>query len=67
MTSKRNPKQHSEQKQLNETLTCTLAETLNWHPKEALNETLHETLNETWDWNPEWNPKEALNETLQKP
>jgi len=33
---------------MNETLTGTLAETLNWHPKETLNETL--------DWNPKWNP-----------
>ena len=36
-------------------LTDTLAETLNWHPKETLN------------WNPKWNPKETLNETLKKP
>jgi hypothetical protein len=49
MTSQRNPKQHSENK-LNETLTDTLAETLNWHPKETLNETLNETPN----WNPKW-------------
>ena len=54
MTSQRNPKQHSEKK-LNEPLTDTLAETLNWHPKETLN------------WNPKWNPKETLNETLKKP
>ena len=47
MTSQRNPKQHSEKK-INETLTDTLAETLNWHPKETLNETLNET--------PNWNP-----------
>ena len=31
-------------KKLNEILTDTLAETLNWHPKETLNETLNETL-----------------------
>ena len=41
MTIQRNPKQHSEEKkQLNETLTDTLAETLNGHPKETLNGTL---------------------------
>jgi len=56
MTFQRNPKQHSEKK-LNEALTDTLAETLNWHPKETLNETL----------NPKWNPKETRNETLEKP
>jgi len=64
MTSQRNPKQHSEtRKKLDETLTGTLAETLNWHPKESLNETLNETLN----WNHKWNPKENINETLKKP
>ena len=51
MTSQRNLKQHSEKKRLNETLTDTLAETLNWHPKETLNETLN--------WHPKW--------TLKKP
>jgi outer membrane receptor for ferrienterochelin and colicin len=56
MTPQKIPKQHSEKK-LNETLTHTLAEILNWHPKEALNET----------WNPKWSPKETLNETLKKP
>ena len=35
MTPQRNPKQHSEKKR-NETLANTLAETLNWHPKETL-------------------------------
>ena len=34
MTSQRNPKQHSEK---NEITSNTLAETLNWHPKETLN------------------------------
>ena len=46
MTSQRNPKQHSEKK-TNETWTDTIAETLNWHPKETLNETLNETQTET--------------------
>ena len=58
MTSQRNPKQHSEKK-LDETWTDTLAEALNWHPKETLNETLN--------WSPKWNPKETLNETLKQP
>ena len=35
MASQRNPKQHSDKK-LNETLTDTLAENLNLHPKETL-------------------------------
>ena len=39
---------------LNETLTDTFAETLNWHPKE--------TLNETPTWNPKWNRKGTLKE-----
>ena len=47
MTSQRNPKQHS-LKKLNETLTDTLAETLNWHPKETPNDTLN--------WNPKLKP-----------
>ena len=59
MTSQRNPKQHWKKK-LNETLTDTLAETLNWHPQETLNDTLNKTLN--------WNPKEPTwtFETLKK-
>jgi len=62
MTSQRNPKQHSE-KTTQWTSTDTLAETLNWHPKETLNETLNEALN----WNPKWNPKRNPKETLKKP
>ena len=50
MTSQRNPKQHSEKK-LDETWTDTLAEALNWHPKETLNE----TLKQPWR-NPKWHP-----------
>ena len=38
MTFERNPKQHSD-KEPNETLTDTLAETLNLHPKETLKKT----------------------------
>ena len=41
MTPPKIPKQHSEKK-LNDTLTHTLAETLNWHSKEALNDTLND-------------------------
>ena len=48
MTIQRNPKQHSEEKKLNETLTDTLAETLNGHPKE--------TLNGSHKWNPKMKP-----------
>ena len=64
MTSQRNPKQHFEKKKQNEILTDTLAETLNWKPKETLNETLN--WNPKWNpkWNPNWNPKETPNDTL---
>jgi len=61
MTSQRNHKQHSEKNKW--TLTDTLAETLNWHPKETLNATLNETLN----WHPKETLNENLNETLKKP
>ena len=39
---------------LNETLTDTLAETRNWHPKETLNDTPNETLNKGTLKEPTW-------------
>ena len=73
MTPQRNPKQHWT-KTLNEALTETRNDTLNWHPKETLNDTLNETLKKSLE-----NPQERLeivnrnpdkkpwHETLKKP